>query len=187
VARLPYADANASPEVSRTLQSLPPLNLFRMLAHAETSFRPLLKFAGRLLVSTELDPKLRELAILRVSKLTPGAEYEWIQHYPIALGLGITQEQIDRVAGRDAPPFEDDDATLVLHFTDEVVRDASPSEETWNRISQRLSPREIIELLLVIGNYMMLGRVMATVRLDPDPPQGDAVIDNAVRRSGTPK
>jgi alkylhydroperoxidase family enzyme len=154
-----------------------------MVAHAETAFRPWLRFGGALLQSAELDARLRELAILQVSRLTPGAEYEWVQHVPIALAVGCTQDQVDALEADDteADCFSDDER-LVLRFTSEVVTDAAPADATWEAASGRFSPREIIELLLTIGQYMMLGRVMATTRLDIDGPFGVEVADSVARR-----
>ena len=37
---------------------------------------------------------------------------------------------------------------------------------------EHLSPREVVELLMVIGNYMMVARVMATAGLEIDEPAG---------------
>jgi hypothetical protein len=45
-------------------------------------------------------------------------------------------------------------------------------------MTARFSPRQIMHLLLVIGQYMMLGRVMATTQIDLDP----AVGREALRR-----
>lgn len=172
MARLPYVDPEAAPEhVREALAAAPPLNVFRMMAHAETAFRPWLRFGGALLQSAQLDARLRELAILRVSKLTPGAEYEWVQHVPIALAVGCAEDQVEALAAGDveAACFSDDER-VVLRFTTEVVREAAPSDATWAAAVDRWSPRELIELLLTIGQYMMLGRVMATTRIDIDEP-----------------
>ena len=161
MARLPYAEI---PE--RT----PQLNIFKLLANAETAFRPFMKYGLVLLRDLELDPVVREQAILRVAALTPGAEYEWVQHEAIGRAVGMTDEQIEACRTGDA-----DD--LVLRFTEEVVRDASPSDETFAAMAERFPPRQIIELLLVISQYMGLARVMATAQIDMDPPVGAALID----------
>ena len=57
-----------------------------------------------------------------------------------------------------------------LRFTTEVVLDARPSDATFAQVKELLSARELIELLMVIGQYMMLARVMATTELDLDEP-----------------
>ena len=94
MARLPYLDPDdATEEVARALRRLPPLHIFRLLAHAETAFLPLLRLGTVVLTELALDDRLRELAILQVGRLA--ARYEWDQHGPIARGLGISDEQID--------------------------------------------------------------------------------------------
>src|SRR6266576_1313086 len=124
MARLPYVDAaDAADPVRDALGRVPPLNIFRMMANAETAFRPWLRWGATLLGELALDPKLRELAILRVARLTPHADYEWIQHVPIAKAVGATDEQVAALE-RDEPeaPCFSDDERVVLSFTTEVVR-----------------------------------------------------------------
>src|SRR5436190_11242242 len=121
MARLPYVDPATAPDpVREALEAVPPLNVFKMLAHAETAFRPWLRFGGALLGASEVDPVQRELAILRVSKLTPGADYEWVQHVPILLAVGGTEAQVAALESGDllADCF-DADEQLVLRFTTE--------------------------------------------------------------------
>ena len=178
MARLPYVDPATAPDsVREALAAAPALNVFRMVAHAETAFRPWLRFGGALLQSAALDARLRELAILWVSRLTPGAEYEWVQHVPIALAVGCTKDQIAALERDDAVAdcFSEDEQ-LVLRFTAEVLRDVAPTDATWAAASARWSPRELMELLLTIGQYMRLGRVMATTQIDIDGAGGAAAV-----------
>src|SRR5438105_5527757 len=96
VARLPYVDPERAPaHVREVLERMPSLNVFLMMANAETAFRPWMRWGGVLLNDLALDPLLRELAILHVARLTPGAEYEWVQHVPIARSVGAAEEQVE--------------------------------------------------------------------------------------------
>jgi 4-carboxymuconolactone decarboxylase len=181
VARLPYVDPAGAPEPVRdALDRVPPLNIFRMMANAETAFRPWLRWGATLLGELELDPVLRELAILRVARLTPHAEYEWIQHVPIAKAVGATDDQVAALESDDAEAqcFSEDER-VVLRFTTEVVRDAQASDATLDALGRILSPREIVELLMVIGQYMMVARVMATTRMELDEPAGPGALSAA--------
>jgi 4-carboxymuconolactone decarboxylase len=162
MARLPYA---ALPE--RT----PKLNIFKLLANAETVFAPYMRYGLALLRDTTVDPVVREQAILRVAALTPGAEYEWVQHEAIGRAVGMTDAQVEACRSGDS---ED----LVLRFTEEVLHDASPSDATFAEMTERFSAQEIIELLLIIGQYMGLARVMATARVDLDEPIGVRLIND---------
>ena len=178
MARLPYVDpSTASPGARDALERAPDLNIFRMMANADTAFRPWLRWGATLLSDLQLDPVLRELAILRVARLTPHAEYEWVQHEGIAKAVGATDEQVAALADDDieADSFSDLER-LVLRFTTEVVRDARASDEALESLADALSPREVVELLMVIGQYMMVARVMATTHMELDEPVDPAAL-----------
>jgi 4-carboxymuconolactone decarboxylase len=183
VARLPYPDPDSAPEpVREALQALPPLNIFRMLAHAETALRPFLRFGGTILGRLELDPKLRELAILEVAARTE-ARYEWVQHVSIGRHVGLSDGQIAALERRETQQSAalGDAERAVVAFAAEVVAGPRVSDATFDAVSRWLSPREIVELLLTIGNYMMLARVMTTLELELDDPAGDQVLGAGAR------
>ena len=69
------------------------LNIFKMLANAESLFRPFLGLGTAILGSMKLSPRTRELVILHVGRMSRG-EYEWVQHVPIGEAVGVTAEQI---------------------------------------------------------------------------------------------
>ncbi|MGA2454013.1 MAG: carboxymuconolactone decarboxylase family protein [Solirubrobacteraceae bacterium] len=178
MARLPPLDrSDAEPLVRQALERLPQLAIFATVANAQGSFVNWLRFGGDCLDSRWFDPVLRELAILRVARLTPGAQYEWVQHVPILLAVGGTPEQ---VAALEADDLEaealGEDGRLVLRFTSQVVLDATPDDATFAAISARFTPAEITQLLLVIGQYMMVARVMATAQLEVDAVLGADVL-----------
>jgi 4-carboxymuconolactone decarboxylase len=179
LARLPYVEpAAVSQDVRDALGRIPPLNIFRMMANAETAFTPWLRWGAALLSDLQLDPLLRELAILRVARLTPHAEYEWVQHVGIAQAVGATPDQIGALErDQTAAPCFSAAEQAVLRFTTEVVRDARASDAALAALSDALSPREIVELLMVIGQYMMVARVMATTHMELDEPVDPAALE----------
>jgi alkylhydroperoxidase family enzyme len=63
-----------------------------------------------------------------------------------------------------------DEQRAVLRFITEFVRDARASGDTLEAVSALLSPREVVELMMVIGQYLMLARMMATTEIDIDGP-----------------
>lgn len=50
-------------------------------------------------------------------------------------------------------------------------------------MTARFTPREIMHLLLVIGQYMMVGRIMATSQIDLEPALAAEVLQSAGRSS----
>ena len=152
-----------------------------MLANAETAFRPFLRFGGAVLGQLALDPALRELAILRVAQMAD-AEYEWVQHVPIARQLGVSDAQIDALEREelDADAFSDAERA-VLAFTAAVVRGPRVEDTLFGELTRHLPAREIVELLLTIGDYLMLARVMTVLELEVDEAAGGAVVDSVTR------
>jgi 4-carboxymuconolactone decarboxylase len=147
-----------------------PLKLFRMVAHAETAYGPWLGYGGALLTQLELDPLLRELAILQVARQV-GSHYEWVQHDPIARSVGATSEQIDAIqAGRDDDPAFDADQSLVLQLTRTAVAEGAATEDQVTELASRLGVRQVVELLLVVANYTGIAMLIASTGLEPDAP-----------------
>jgi alkylhydroperoxidase family enzyme len=183
MARIPYPDIDKlHPRVQEAFRGLPaPLNIFKAMAHAERNFVPLLELGGTILARQKLDGKLRELAILFVAADT-GARYEWVQHVPIAKRAGATDAQVRALESKDieAACF-DEEERAVLRFTREVVRDVKASKPTFDAMARRFSGQEIVELILAIGFYMMVARLMETIEIDLEPPLGDAVVAAAER------
>lgn len=183
MARLPYVDAaQAAGDVREVLERLPvKLNIFRLMANAEENFKPLILLGTTILGRQKLSGRLRELAILHVARLSQ-AEYEWVQHVPIGKATGIRDEQIEALEkGRlDAPCF-DAEERAVLRFTEETVRNVRVPDDVYDALASRLSPREIVELVIAIGFYMTIARLMEVAQIDLDPPAGTLVADAARR------
>ncbi|MFQ5478878.1 MAG: carboxymuconolactone decarboxylase family protein [Candidatus Binatia bacterium] len=181
MARLPYVDFDNPPDPIRdTLERIPvDLNIFKMIANAETCFRPFLRLGSAILAQQDFDDKLRELVILQVGRQWNG-RYEWEQHVPIAEALGVDADQIAAIDTGDlgASCF-DEVEKAVLAFTREVVEEGKPSDATFAAAAERLSAREIVEMLLTIGFYSMVAMVTESTGIEIDEPVGMAVIDSA--------
>ena len=135
------------------LEALPPLNIFRTLAHAETCLRPALRLGQAILTRQELDAVLRELAILRVAQLT-GAQYEWVQH--VAIGRAVRGDR--RPGGRAGARGRrgrvlHDRARLILRLTTQLVEDDAIAQDALDTARETFSDREIVELILTCGYY----------------------------------
>lgn len=182
MARLPYVDPEKAPEpVREALDRLPvKLNIFRMMAHAETSFRPMLSLGMSILAQQELSAKLRELVILRVGSLSQ-ARYEWVQHVPIALAAGASEAQVAALERGDIDGPFDERERVVLRFTTEVVKQVRAGDETFSALAALFSPREVVELVLTVGYYMMIARLLETTAVDLDPPAGTRILDASRR------
>ncbi len=92
--KIPLPDqAQLTPEIVATLDKLPPLNVFRMMANAPASFEPIINFAMSILLRSEFDKRKREIAVLRVAHVTR-SNYEWTQHLVVAKSVGVSDDEI---------------------------------------------------------------------------------------------
>jgi alkylhydroperoxidase family enzyme len=183
VQRIPLVDVASAPEdVQKILAALPvSLNIFRMMAHASTSLRPLMQLGTSILTAQQLDPELREYAILLGAKAFNG-RYEWIQHVPIAEACGATREQIEAIEKGDLrSSIFDVKEQAFLAFVDESARNVRCSDETFAAMKQHFSEREIVETILAIGFYQMLARLTECTDTELDEPKGTRVIDSALK------
>ena len=181
MARLPAFDPEQAPDSVREILAGTPLSLFGMVAHAESAFNPWLKYSNALLTRLELDPLLRELAILQVAHLVH-SPYEWVQHAVIARAVGASDAQIEAIE-RDAEsdPSLTAEQSQALRFAREVIVDGSASEPAVRDLAAGIGVRGVIELLLVIGHYMAIARLIATTGLEPDAPVGPAITARRAR------
>jgi alkylhydroperoxidase family enzyme len=143
------------------------LNLYRVTAHAADVLPHFLRLGNSLLSRTELSPKLRELAILRVAKLT-NSEYEWAQHYPVALEAGITEEQTRAISHWNSSKVFTVEERAVLQYVDEVTQNVEVEEGTFKSLAEHLNERCIVELTLSIGYWGMVARLLVPLRVDID-------------------
>ncbi len=181
--RLPYPDVEELPEdVQNTLKQLPvQLNVFRMLAHATTCFRPWLRLGTAILNELELDPRLRELAILMVARETQ-CSYEWAQHAALARLVGVPEEQVGAIEqGREEADIFNPVEHLVLSTAKALLTSARLDDERWNRLVAVFNPRQVVELCLVVGFYSMLARVLETTGVDLDAPFAETLSSSVGR------
>jgi alkylhydroperoxidase family enzyme len=186
MARLPLIDPDTtSGDMRAAFDRMPiKLNVFRMLAHAETNFIPAMRFANSILHKQKLSHVHRELLILQVAQRERAA-YEWRQHVPIALGLGVTQRQIDCIEqGRYDDDAFDDAERALLAFGTEVIENVRVSEARFAALRRHFSDQETVEAILAVGFYMMIARLTEATETDLDPAAGMAVFEGGKTRSG---
>jgi len=175
MSRIPYFEVDqATGKHAEFLDKLKPhLNIYRMLANSEAGLKGFVRMGNALLYRCELDAGLRELAIVRVGRLSRAA-YEVFQHERIAREAGVGEEKIAalRDATIEAPAFTDHEKA-VLRYTDDVVRNVKASDKTLKAIQAFLTPGAVVELTLTIGYYMMVCRFLESMGVDGEDGQAE--------------
>jgi len=185
----PLAFESAPESVRQLLSPERPNEIALIFGHAETNWPRLADLLLSILSQQKLDKKLRELAILRVARLR-GAAFEWDQHVGIseAAGVSIDLRRAIEAGQIDAPCFSELER-LVLAATTQLVETGTLDRSTFDRLAARLSPREVVELLLAAGVYEALAKLMNALELESkgpiDPDFARAVNAGQVERRST--
>jgi 4-carboxymuconolactone decarboxylase len=177
-------DDDLDPEHREMLASLPPLNVFRMVASAPRAVRPFMALGGAVL-STALDARRREIAVLRVAHATH-APYEWAQHEQLARNVGVTDAEIDAIDKEEPVASLDEECNLICRVADAVSRDVRLSDEALEQIIDRYGPREATELILLVSYYNMVSRFLESTRVEveDEPLLGEQTPLSMTRRPG---
>jgi alkylhydroperoxidase family enzyme len=165
-------------KVADAFENLPTkLNIFRMMAHAETCMVPQMRLGGSILGRQDLSHQYREMLILLVAQLEGGA-YEWKQHVPIAEGVGVSKEQISALECEElrADVFDEREHAL-LAFGRQVIENVRVDDATFTTMREHFSEREVVEAILAIGFYMTMARLTEATETELDPAAGMKVFD----------
>jgi AhpD family alkylhydroperoxidase len=157
-------DDELEPEHREILARLPPLNVFRMVAGAPRAVRPFLELGGAVL-SAVLDPRRREIAVLRVAHATR-AKYEWAQHEQLARNVSVTEAEINAIGSEEPVGSLDEECNLICRVADEISRDVRLSDEALEQIIDRYGPRDAAELILLVSYYNMVSRFLESTRVE---------------------
>jgi alkylhydroperoxidase family enzyme len=147
--------ARAVAEIAGRITGGGPPNIFTTLGQHPRLFRAWLRYSAHLMPFGELPRRDTELVILRVAWRCRSA-YEWQQHVPIALSVGLKPDEVAGVAdGFAAGDFTERQRTL-LAVSDELLTRRALSDLTWSAVEANLRDREAIELCVLIGHYQGL-------------------------------
>jgi len=165
-ARLPYLTRNDLAEGDRDLwdnfvksRGTEPGHIHRTVANAPNLLRRFVALADELRNGTELDPKLRELALMTVGRLT-GAEYEFVHHWNISFKVGVRRDQLEQLADYAASPAFNDQERAVMRYAEEATRNVRVSEVTFDALRGFLDNLRITELVMNVAFYNTVVRVI---------------------------
>ena len=169
--RIPYPDPQQLDSRSKaTLDELPKLNVFRMLAHSGVVLEGIRVLANGLLREGQLNPVLREIAIIRTGLLR-GSHYEVHQHEKLGQLYGMSQELLAAIhEGAEAAAFDPLQRQVML-LTDDIVHNSRASDATFGPLAAQLSPGEMLELVTCIGCYTMVSDLLNTFDVDIEAPE----------------
>jgi alkylhydroperoxidase family enzyme len=169
MALVPYLSESDLDESDRPLLARP-INLFRALANSPDGLRNFSVLGQWIRHGCELDPRLRELAILQVGYLT-ASRYEFSHHIKIGHDFGVSDQDIsDLIAATQGQPHRLGEVeTAVLRGAREITADERMSEETWDKLDAHLGRARLVDLVIIVSFYNAVIRILATLQIDVEP------------------
>ena len=167
MARIPYpTPEQLEEETAMALAAMKPMNVFRMLARADSLAPPIFETTTRLFTKglIQLRPRLRQVAILSVAG-TGGFKYLAAHHDPISIKVGLSVQEI-AAAKTGMGEGLNDLERAVARFAKESTVTGDVSDEAFQAVRSKLDDRELVELSITIGLYNCLGRVLNALRVD---------------------
>jgi alkylhydroperoxidase family enzyme len=153
-------------------------NVFRVLLHHPPVADIFAQLVKAVVLEGTLDPRLREMAIMRAAWLR-GSAYEWASHYGISRRIGMSDDEVVAVrAGPDAPGLAWNEQAA-LRLVDEIVTLGTASSEALRaaRVAAGSDSR-YLELLAIPGCYSALASILDALEVPLDggvtlwPPDG---------------
>ncbi len=143
------------------------LNIFATLAHHPKLLRRWLVFGAHVLAKSTLEPRTREILILRTGWRC-GSQYEWGQHVVIGRAVGLTDDEIARIAtGPSASDWSDADRSLVV-AADELFDYRTLSDSTYTALAAVLTTEQVLDLIFTVGQYQLVATALNTLRVQRD-------------------
>jgi alkylhydroperoxidase family enzyme len=163
---LPIEDSKAAAREAGVLEQFAELSVFRVLLRQPYLAKAFQSLLLTLLRGEHLPARLRELVIMRIGWATR-SDYEWTQHWRIALGAGVDEADLIALRGdwRAHAGFDAADRA-VLAATDETLELGTISARTWAECEKAIgSHAALLELVASIGNWRLFSSMLRSLEI----------------------
>jgi alkylhydroperoxidase family enzyme len=120
---------------------------------------------GTILFKSELEAYKREIAVLRIAHIT-NAAYEWHHHKRLGKSVGVTDEEIARIAVDGPVTALNEEGNLLCRVADEITFDIRLSDEALALVLERYGPRRATELILCCCWFNLVSRFLESTGIE---------------------
>jgi alkylhydroperoxidase family enzyme len=185
MAEIAYPDRAAVPkDLADMLAAMPRVAPIDMLAHSPTVAQCFLWLAQAQFTTLKLPVRARELVILTVASECE-CEYEYRQHILASEAAGVERELRESIWEHQIDPaaLSEVECALISFVTD-VLRAPRVSSGRLTELQGYYSPREIVEILHLIGFYWCFGRICTVLDIEIETPTNLDAIEAVSNLSG---
>ena len=174
----PLSTEDLRPEWVSILDRLPgaglkgegfPRNLLGILMLNQETLGPFLDYWVTSKSKMGLTMREQELVILRMGVLYR-SEYVWKHHIKVGREFGIEDAELDAIREGSYDAFAEPRERALLELTDAFVNDRSLSPALWTRTSQILQPRDYVDLISLVSQYVLFALTNVSLQVQLEPP-----------------
>ena len=147
-------------------KSVTPRGPFAVWLHAPQFGQLAQALGGHCRYQTALPPRLSEFAILCTARLWR-AQYEWFAHAPIAEKAGVKPKTIQALRAGREPTSAPKDERALHAFIRELYKTNRVSDRTYKRVHAFLGDAAMVELVGVLGYYVLISMTLNVFRMMP--------------------
>jgi alkylhydroperoxidase family enzyme len=140
--------------------------------------KAIFEFSRKVQATAGISKELREIVISRVAWIYQ-AGYEWGHHHRYMRDLGMGDAHVEGIkTGPDAAIWSDRERAA-LRAVDETILTREMTDATWAALNAHLTEKEIIDVLVLAGQYIMLAGVFNAVGLQLEAEYADYALETS--------
>ena len=147
------------------IEQIAVLNVFRTLLHHPKLAKAVNDLLLMLLAGDQLDARFRELVIMRIGWAT-NCDYEWTQHWKIALRFGLSEEEVLAVKDWQIATCLTDEDRAILAATDDTLTQGLITVASWENCAQFLNDAQMLELNVAIGAWRLISQLARSAGIE---------------------
>ena len=142
-------------------------NIYKALAHKPGILAVMGPFVAAVQQPDEIDAKLKERIILRVSMLNRSA-YCTHAHEQISAKMGFSPSEIAAMHDPAAAEIGEDERAALAYAEELTLRPGDISDGVYEELARHFSESQIVEITMVAALYNMVNRFNEALKLDPE-------------------
>lgn len=142
-------------------------NIYKAFAHKPDILAVMGPFVAAVQRPDEIDSKLKERIILRVSILNHSA-YCTHAHVQISAKMGFTPDEIAEMNDPSTARISDAERAALIYAEEMTLSPGNIQDETYTRLADHYSDSQIVEITAIAALYNMINRFNEALKLDPE-------------------
>lgn len=149
-----------------------PRNVLGILMQNQETLGPFLDYWVTSKSKMGLTVREQELVILRMAVLYR-SEYVWKHHVKVGREFGINDTELDAIRQGSCTAFAVERERAFLELTDAFMNERSLSPELWDQTRRVLGPRDFVDLISLVSQYVFWGLTNVCMQVQVEPAVAD--------------